>query len=111
VWTASYWTAYYWATTYWPPGAGEALALVAAPGTFTLTGQHVITRVGIVQPPDWLETEIGRWVRDMNTQFDGHPTLARWKDEAEAAAQAGPPYPWFPSELQRLFLAYFISVQ
>lgn len=60
---------------------------------------------------DWFVTEIGRWVRGLTTQFDGHPTLARWKAEAEAAAIAGAPYPWFTSELQRRFLDYFISVQ
>lgn len=60
---------------------------------------------------DWFVTEIGRWVRGLTNQFDGHPTLARWKAEAEAAAIAGAPYPWFTSELQRRFLDYFISVQ
>jgi len=60
---------------------------------------------------DWFVTEIGRWVRGLTTQFDGHPILARWKAEAEAAASAGAPYPWFTSELQRRFLDYFISVQ
>ena len=60
---------------------------------------------------DWLDTEIGRWVRGITNQFDGHLTLARWKAEALAAAQAGPTYPWFTSELQRRFLDYFISVQ
>ena len=60
---------------------------------------------------DWLDSEIGRWLRNLSTQFDGHPTLARRKAEALAAAQAGPAYPWFTSELQRRFLDYFISVQ
>lgn len=58
----------------------------------------------------WIDSEVGRYVRGLTNQFDG-TILKQWKDEAEAAAIAGPPYPFYLPELKRWFLDYFISIQ
>lgn len=58
----------------------------------------------------WLITEVGRYVSTPTNQFDG-TILHAQRTEAQAAAEAGPPYPWFKTELQRRMLDYFISIQ
>lgn len=57
----------------------------------------------------WIESEVGDYVRGLNNDFDGSQ-IETWKNEAIAAALAGPPYPWYTPELKRWILDYFICI-
>jgi len=59
-------------------------------------------------PTGWLESEVGDYVRGLNTIFNGSQ-IEDWKNETQAAAFAGEPYPWYTPELKRWMLDYFIG--
>jgi len=89
---------------------GETLAGDVSVASFRLTFQEVPPTP--VDVGSWITTEVGTYVRGITDQFGGGGNiLEAWKAEAEAAAIAGPPYPYFQPVLKRLMLEYFISIQ